>query len=154
MLNKLSQKSLLVLRVALGWLMLYAGLDKVLSGNWSAAGFLHGAKTFNSFYVFLTQPGLIGVVNFFNEWGLTLLGVSLILGVFVRWSSVFGAVLMVLYYFASNAFPSVPNGLVVDDHIIYALILILLAVMGAGRYYGLDSVLAKTRSSYLKKIIG
>ncbi len=152
--NKISQKTILILRVALGWLMLYAGLDKVLSGSWSAAGFLHGAKTFNSFYVFLAQPSLIGVVNFFNEWGLTLLGASLILGVFVRWSSILGAVLMILYYFASNAFPAVPNGFIVDDHIIYALILVFFAAVGAGRHYGLDSILSKTRSKFLREIIG
>ncbi|MCL5733672.1 MAG: DoxX family protein [Patescibacteria group bacterium] len=152
--NKISKQVILVLRVALGWLMLYAGLDKVLSGNWTAAGFLAGAKTFNSFYVLLTHPGIIGVVNFFNEWGLTLLGISLILGVFVRWSSILGAVLMLLYYFASNALPSVSEGFIVDDHIIYALILIFFAAINAGYYYGLDSVLSKTSSKYLKKIIG
>ncbi|MCL4437466.1 DoxX family membrane protein [Patescibacteria group bacterium] len=142
----------MVLRVALGWLMLYAGLDKVLSGNWTAAGFLAGAKTFNSFYVFLTHPGIIGVVNFFNEWGLTLLGVSLILGIFVRWSSILGAILMALYYFASNAFPAVPNGFIVDDHVIYAIILVFFCVVNAGYYYGLDSIASKNK--FLKKIIG
>jgi thiosulfate dehydrogenase [quinone] large subunit len=156
MFNKTSQKALLVLRLALGWLMLYAGLDKVLSGNFSAAGFLMGAKTFHSFYVFLAQPSIIGLINFVNEWGLTLLGVSLILGIFVRLSSILGAVLMLLYYFASNTFPSVPKGFIVDDHIIYALLLVLFAAINAGRYYGLDAILSRTvfYEKYLKRIVG
>ena len=100
---------LVVARIAAGWLFFYAGITKVMNTEWSAAGFLGGAKTFPGLYAWFADSSIIGVVNFLNEWGLTLLGISLILGLFVRWSAWPGVALMVLYYFAGNNFPFVPN---------------------------------------------
>jgi thiosulfate dehydrogenase [quinone] large subunit len=130
-------------RVVLGWLMVYAGATKLLTPGWSAAGFLHGAQTFAGLYAWFATPGLIGIVNFLNAWGLTLLGVSLILGLFVRWTVWPGVLLMLLYYFASNALPAVPNGFLVDEHIVYALLLIIFFAADAGKYFGLDSLFNK-----------
>lgn len=42
--------SLFLLRISIGWLMFYAGITKVLNPEWSAAGYLKGAKTFVVFY--------------------------------------------------------------------------------------------------------
>jgi thiosulfate dehydrogenase [quinone] large subunit len=131
--------SLFFLRVATGWMMLYAGITKIINPAWSAEGYLKGAKTFTGFYQWLAGPGILPAVNFVNEWGLTLLGVSLILGIGVRLSSVLGAVLMLLYYFPVLDFPY-PNthSYLVDEHIIYALVLLLLASFRAGRVWGLE----------------
>lgn len=135
-----SQKiTLFLLRIGVGWLMLYAGLTKVLGPTWSAAGYLKSAKTFAGFYGWLAGSSLLPVVNFVNEWGLTLLGISLILGVFVRLSSILGAILMVLYYFPVLTFPYIkPHSFIVDEHIIYALILAYFAVARPGRAWGLE----------------
>lgn len=140
--TKWAKISFLLLRLALGWVMLYAGITKVLNPEWTAAGYLKGAKTFTAFYQWLTQPNAMPVINFVNEWGLTLLGVSLILGIFVRISSVLGAALMILYYFPVLAFPMIgKNSYIVDDHIIYALVLVFFAVVRGGRILGLDGPL-------------
>lgn len=137
-LSKTSARWLTVLRITTGWLMFYAGIVKVLDTSWSAAGYLANAKTFTGFYEWLAQPGLLPIVNFINEWALTLLGVSLILGIGVRLSSILGAILMLLYYFPAADFPFVAHGFIVDDHIIYAAVLAFFAAVRAGRYYGLD----------------
>ena len=131
--------SLFFLRVSLGWMFLYAGITKILNPEWSAAGYLKGAKTFAGFYQWLTQPEILPIVNFINEWGLTLLGASLILGIFVRLSGVLGAALMAMYYFPILQFPY-PNAhsYIVDEHIIYAAVLLFLAVIKAGRVWGLE----------------
>lgn len=132
--------SLFILRVSTGWLMFYAGITKVLNPEWSAAGYLKGAKTFVGFYQWLTSSGLLPIVNFLNEWGLTLLGVSLILGIGVRLSSILGAVLMLLYYFPVLDFPYPnPHSYIIDEHIIYAMILLLFASLRAGRVWGLEN---------------
>lgn len=137
--NTASRVVLALLRVALGWFMFYAGITKVLNPNWSAAGYLNNAKQFSEFYHWLASPATLPLVNFVNEWGLTLLGVSLILGIGVRLSSVLGAVLMILYY-AALPFPQInANSYVVDDHIIFILILLFLASVRAGRIGGLDN---------------
>ena len=123
----------------MGWLMLYAGLVKILNPQWSALGYMKGAKTFSAFYSWLTQPNILPTVNFINEWGLTLLGVSLILGVFVRFSSILGALLMLLYYLPILSFPKAGvYNFLVDEHIIYALVLLFFASIKAGRVWGLE----------------
>ncbi len=128
----------------MGWLMFYAGITKVLDPAWSAAGYLKGAKTFTGFYQWLTTPDLLPFTNFINEWGLTLLGISLILGIGVRLSSILGAILMLLYYFPILDFPYPnPHAFLVDEHLIYVAALLLLGSLRAGRTWGLENWCSK-----------
>lgn len=120
--------------------MFYAGITKVLNPEWSSAGYLQGAKTFSGFFQWFLQPGILPVVNFVNEWGLTLLGISLLLGVFVRLSSLLGVLLMLLYYFPILDFPYPnPHSYIVDEHIIYAFVLLFFAAVRPGRVWGLEN---------------
>lgn len=138
-LDKSAKISLFALRISIGWLMFYAGLTKILDPAWSAAGYLAGAKTFAGFYQWFSQPAFLPFINFVNEWGLTLLGVSLLLGIFVRLSSVLGAALMLLYYFPVLEFPYIgTHSFIVDEHVIYALVLVYFAAVRAGRAWGLE----------------
>ena len=133
-----------LLRISLGILFFYAGITKVLNPSWSAAGYLKGAKTLPEFYNFLLQPNVLPVINFVNEWGLTLLGVSLILGIFVRLSSKLGALLMLLYYIPIINFPYAgTNSFLVDQHIIYIFSLLLVGSLKAGRFLGLEKWCSK-----------
>jgi thiosulfate dehydrogenase [quinone] large subunit len=137
--SKLQKITLFLLRVSLGWIFFYTGLTKVITPGWSAGGFLSNAGTFPAFFHWLTRPDILPAVNFLNEWGLLLLGVSLILGIFVRFSSFFGAILMVLYYLAQLKFPY-PNAssFIVDEHIIYIFLLLYFLAVRAGKVWGLD----------------
>ena len=154
------QKLLLILlRLFLGWLMFYAGITKIIDPAWSAAGYLKSAKTLPELFQWFLQPGVLPIVNFANEWGLTLLGISLILGVFVRLSTFLGAILMLLYYFPVLQFPYIPpHSYLVDEHMIYALALLLLGACGAGRYFGLDrwcaSLSISSRHPRLRNLLG
>ncbi|MEK7535608.1 MAG: DoxX family membrane protein [Patescibacteria group bacterium] len=131
--------SLLLLRLGAGWLMLYAGITKVLDPSWTAAGYISSAKNFIWFFKLVSSPFLISITNFVNEWGLTLLGISLILGIFVKYSAPLGALLMLLYYLVLP-FP-MPNAhaYIIDEHIIYIFVLLVLAASDSGRIWGLDS---------------
>lgn len=142
--TKYQKITLLFLRITTGWLMFYAGLTKILNPDWSAIGYLANAQTFKGFYIWLTQPTILPIINFINEWALLLLGISLILGIFVRVSSILGAVLMLLYYFPALTFPYIkPHSFIVDEHIIYVAVLLLLSVFSAGKVWGMDSWIAK-----------
>lgn len=138
--TKAQKITLVFLRVTLGWMFFWAGITKVINPEWSAAGYLKGAKTFAGFYEWLANPNMLPVINFVNEWGLTLLGVSLILGIGVRMSSILGALLMLLYYLPILDFPY-PNthSFIVDEHIIFAAALLFLAAIRAGRTGGLEN---------------
>ena len=137
--TKFEKVSLFLLRISTGWLMFYAGITKVIDPSWSAAGYLSGAKTFTGFFNFLTSPAILPITNFVNEWGLTLLGISLILGIAVRLAGKLGALLMILYWLPLGILYPDAHSLIVDDHIIYAAVLLVLSSMRAGRVYGLEN---------------
>jgi thiosulfate dehydrogenase (quinone) large subunit len=144
--NKAQTFLVLALRVLLGWVYFYAGITKVLDPAWSAAAYIKGAKTFPDFFAFLLQPGMLPVVDFLNTWGLTILGACLILGLLVRYVAPLGAVLMILYYLPILDFPMVGgHSYLVDEHIIYAAVLLFLAAANAGKRLGVDAML-KIRS--------
>ena len=135
---------LFLLRISIGWLFFYAGITKVLDPQWSAGGYLQTAKTFSGFYQWLATPGILPITNFLNEWGLTLLGAALLLGVFVRWAGILGALMMALYYLPILEFPKVgSHSYIVDEHVIYALVLLFLAASGAGKIIGLGKKFPK-----------
>lgn len=137
--KQFQQASLFLLRVSLGWMYLWAGITKIVNPQWSAAGYMQKAKTFPELYQWLSTSSALPFINFLNEWGLTLLGVSLILGIFIRVSSSLGIVLMLLYYLPILDFPYPnPNSFIVDQHIIFILALLLLISFRAGRVWGLE----------------
>ncbi len=130
---------LLALRLSLAAYMLYAGITKIIDPSWSAAGYLSHAKTFSNFYAWFAQPEILPVTNFLNEWGITLVGVSLLFGAFVRIGSFGGILLMILYYFPNLNFPSTgDHTLLVDDHVIFAIAFGVLAIFNAGYFLGFD----------------
>lgn len=121
--------SLFLLRISLGFLFFLAGYAKLTDPAWSAAGYISGSKVLVGFYSWLLQPGILPVINFLNEWGLTLVGAALILGIFVRFASFFGIIMMILYYLP--IFP--PAHGLVDEHIIYSVAFLVLIAFGAGK---------------------
>ena len=135
-----------VTRILFGWLFFYAGITKIINPSWSAAGYLKGAQTFSGFYDFLLQPNVLPFTNFLNEWGLTLLGVSLIFGLWVKYSAPLAALLMLLYYFPVLNFPYVgEHSFLVDEHILYAASLLLLVATRSGMHFGLDKMISNRR---------
>jgi thiosulfate dehydrogenase (quinone) large subunit len=147
--TKIQKVLLFLLRISLGGFMLYAGITKVMDPSWSAAGYLSSANHFKSFYAWLSQSGMISITNFANEWALTLLGVSLILGVFVRLSGVAGAVLMALYYLVLPFPHPDAHSLIVDQHIIFIWLLLYFSAVRAGRFWGIDAKLSRSMNRYL-----
>jgi thiosulfate dehydrogenase (quinone) large subunit len=150
---------LILLRLALGWMFLYSGFTKIMDPAWSAAGYLNSASAFSGFYHWLASPAMLPLINFVNEWGQLLLGISLILGIFVRFSSILGAALMIMYYLPILKFPYPNNhSFIVDEHIIYALALLLLGAFSAGRIYGLENWCANLpicrRFPVLRRLLG
>ena len=130
--------TLFLLRISLGWYFLYAGITKVLDPKWSAEGYLKASKLLPDLYMWFASPAILPYINFINEWGLTLLGVSLILGVFIKYSAPLGAVLMLLYYIPLGILYPDAHSMIVDDHIVFGLLLIYFAYVGAGKTWGID----------------
>lgn len=145
---------LTLLRLMVGWVFLGAALRQIPDAGWSAAGFMSRAAHFSGFYTFLSTPPLINIIDAFIPWLHLLLGLALILGVFMRLAAVVGSVLMVLYLLPRIEFP----GVVTDPHIFYLLIMIYLASIGAGRFWGLQGRVDKLdpleRHPRLRSVLG
>ena len=133
-----------VLRLTLGWFMLIDGYQALTTPGWSASGFLLGAKTFPAFYAWFALPMNLWWVNILNSWGITLIGVALLLGVGIRLASWAGTALMILYYFPHYVLPTVPHGFIVEEHIIYAAAFALIAVLPSAQTFGLARYLRRT----------
>ena len=73
--------------------------------------------------------------------GLALMGISLVLGIGVKIASYAGVLLMLLMYGA--VFP-IENNPFLDEHVVYALVLVGLAVSRSGQTLGLGKWWANT----------
>ncbi len=109
---------LFLLRVGIGWHFLYEGLIKVFDREWTAAGYLLEARwLFSSYFQWIVaHPTILKIVDLLNMWGLTLIGLALLLGVLPRLAAVFGMLLLALYYLANPALPGYTNGLSNEGH--------------------------------------
>jgi thiosulfate dehydrogenase (quinone) large subunit len=144
--------TLVAMRMVIGWHFLYEGLAKWLKGNWSAYSFLMESKwIFSGFFRWLaTTPSVLAVVNTLNIWGLILIGLGLILGLFTRTAAGAGILLIMLYYFCNppfvGLFYSIPvegNNLIVNKNIIELAGLLVLIAMPTGNVAGLGHLLKK-----------
>ena len=136
---KFSRFSLVFLRITSGWLYFYAGITKVTDPEWTSVGYIKGAKTLANAFAWFLNPQVLPVVDFLVKWGLVALGVSLLLGLFVRLSSYLGILLMLLFYLPVLSFPMAgAHSFIIDEHIIYIAGLLVLANFKAGHVWGLE----------------
>ena len=143
---KYQSLALFILRVSLGWFFFYAGFSKF--AGFSAKGYLLNLKgPFAGMFLPLAGNMLVDQLVI---WGLTLIGLCLILGVLIRFASFWGIVMMVLFYL--SAYPP-EHAFLVDDHIIYIAAFLVLMVSNAVHFYGLDKTLEKKLPKY-KKLMG
>ena len=90
--NKCQLYGLVTLRVLIGWHFLYEGVSKLINPNWSSAAYLLDSKWIFSGLAetIVSNPTLLRISDSVNELGLTLVGVSLLLGLFSRYSALVG----------------------------------------------------------------
>ncbi|MDA1362967.1 hypothetical protein O1R50_25360 [Glycomyces luteolus] len=139
------------LRIALGWVFLWAFLDKTFGLGFATeveAAWIEGGSPTEGFLAFGTKgpfadfyQGMAGAT--FADWlfmiGLLGIGLALILGVGMRIAVVAGALLLVLMWTAA-LWPE--NNPFMDDHLVYAGLLIGLALaraedtLGLGKTWG------------------
>jgi thiosulfate dehydrogenase [quinone] large subunit len=138
-----------VLRVVVGWHFLYEGLAKLTSDTWSSAGYLKQARgPFAELFKWLaSQPNLLDAANLVTMWGLTIVGLLLILGLFTRLASVGAIGFLVLFYFANPPFvgyfyslPAEGSYLLVNKNLVELCALIVILVTRSGRFAGLDRI--------------
>lgn len=145
-----------VLRVGVGILFLWSGLEKVIGagGEWSAAGFLGFGTggtlgwpfvsgevegvfynpTHDIWVALVDNTTAMTVINFLVPYGQIGIGISLILGLLTRFGAAMGTLMMLLFFVAAWDFQ---YG-IVNQHLTYALVTFFIGYIGAGNFYGLD----------------
>jgi thiosulfate dehydrogenase [quinone] large subunit len=135
---------ILFFRLAMAWIFLYPASQQMFDPNFSVVGFLSHAKTFHDLFVPLTTATVAPVVTFLVAYGHLLIGLSLLVGLYVRVSASLAALLLVLYWLGNMDWPYIENkfNFILDQHIVYAALCAYLAAKGAGHIWGADAVLA------------
>jgi thiosulfate dehydrogenase [quinone] large subunit len=150
------------LRISLGFVFLWAFLDKLLGlgfatgrdpktgaidfngpGAWinggsPTEGFLtFGLNTKEPFTSLYSNLAGQAWVDWLFMIGLLGIGVALMLGIATRIAAVAGITMMALMYTAGSVWPE--NNPFVDDHVVYAIALAVVALAGADRMWGLGN---------------
>jgi thiosulfate dehydrogenase [quinone] large subunit len=163
MLTTTAAKALAVLRVSLGFVFLWAFLDKTFGLGYatpSAKAWIHGGSPTMGFLksvevgpfqsMFHSMAG-----TWWANWAFMLgmlgIGVALIAGIGLRIAAVSGVAIMALMWFAefpvvrhtAAGAPSGSNNPITDYHFIYAVVLVVLALTYAGYTWGIGRWWAK-----------
>jgi thiosulfate dehydrogenase [quinone] large subunit len=140
-------------RILLGWLFLWAFLDKTFGLGFatsSSDAWINGGSPTEGFLMFGTSgifqglyDSLAGnaVVDWLFMLALLALGISLILGIGMRIAAYGGTILLLLLWGANV--PPIYNP-IIDEHIIYIALLWILYKLKAGRYFGLGEWWSET----------
>jgi len=151
--NRLRKALVTILRVAIGWHFLYEGMVKILAGNWTSESYLLGTSGFLSgfYHGFASSPALLKIADILNMYGLLLIGLALFIGLFIRYASWAGVLLLTLYYFAYPPFVSplldFSEGhlFIVNRLFIEAVALAIIAIT-RNKGYSIDSLINKMPS--------
>jgi uncharacterized membrane protein YphA (DoxX/SURF4 family) len=154
--SKLVPLLLAVLRIAVGWHLLYEGLTKVFDPAWSARPFLEGSRWIlgDLFRWIASDDTLLNIVDKANAYGLTLTGFALLMGLFTRLASWTGVTMLFFYYlayppFGGYSYGTVAEGnyLVVNKNLIELIALFVLGFTQSGRFFGLDMLRTRKYSN-------
>jgi len=152
--HRAGPRALAVLRLATGFIFLWAFLDKTfglgfstpterawINGGTPSQGFLLGdgvTGPLKPFFAGIASPAS----DFLFMLGMLAIGVAVMLGIGLRVSAVVGSLIMVAMYLAEwpYAINAASTNPLVDYHIIYALALIVVAATAAGDTWGLGKI--------------
>ena len=156
MVNNYQLYGLVTLRVLIGWHILYEGVSKLLTPSWSSAGYLLDSKWIFSGLAktIVSNPTLLTISDYVNMWGLTLVGLCLILGAFNRQATFGGMVFILLYYLFAPPLlgleyskPGEGSYIIVNKNLIEACALFVLYYFPTSHLIGLDRILSKSETN-------
>lgn len=143
---------LVLLRVLIGWYFLYEGLSKLLTPAWTSFAYLNdSAGIFKPLFLWLTENSTImKIVDIININGLILIGLSFILGAYVKFLSYGGIGLLTLYYLShpplietNYLLRTEGSALWVDKNLIILCAILVILYFPSSKRIGLDKYLLK-----------
>ena len=144
--SRFSKLCIILLRVAVGWYLLYMGISAMMQPAWSIIPYIQNAGTFNSFYSILNDPAYSVALSYVIKGLLIVSGALIMIGLFVRIASLVACVVMLFFYFPLLRFPSAGDGYyIVNNYLIIALTSLYLYAVRAGEYFGFGSMFKFSR---------
>ena len=143
--------TLIILRVLIGWQILYEGISKLINPGWSSYGFLNESKWILAGFAdwVVSNKGILHWVDILNIWGLIAIGLGLIIGLFSRYAAISGAILLFIYYLCNPpligleySVPSEGSYLIINKTLIESAALVVIAVFSNHLEFGLESFIA------------
>ena len=147
---------LVILRVLIGWHFLYEGVSKIINPYWSSVAYLLDSKgPFSGLAeTIVSNPTLLSISDYVNMWGLTLVGASLLLGLFSRFTTLVGMGLVILYYLFAPPLlgleysrPGEGSYIIVNKNLIEACALWVIHSFPTSHVIGLDRLLSNPKSN-------
>ncbi len=145
------QFMLVLFRFCVGWHLFYQGMGKLRAARWSAEPYLKSADgPLAALFQRMTENrAWLSVADQATIWGLMILGVLLMVGLFTRAASLGAIALLLLFYLAHPPFPvhgfGVPtingNELYVNQVLIEILALAVSLSFDTGKISGLDMLI-------------
>lgn len=143
---------LVTLRILLGWYFLYEGIVKITNPDWTCYSYLMDSQGpfSNLFHSMAANTSLVAVFNFLNRWGLTLIGLGLMLGVLTQLATFFGMLILIVYFCshpalasASYMMPMEGSYLWVNKTLLEVFMMAVLLVFPTGHIIGIDRFICK-----------
>ena len=152
-LTTVQRNALVILRILIGWHFLYEGIIKAYNPSWTSKGYLLSASILKPFFTWLAGESLISTIDFLNIAGLIAVGISLVMGIKVRWGCIAGILLLLLYYLAHPPFPGLPQGpsegsyWIVNKNLIEMAALFVIYLFPLTAVFGLEPLLSRNKST-------
>jgi thiosulfate dehydrogenase (quinone) large subunit len=143
---------LVLLRILIGWHFLYEGVIKAYNPSWTSRGYLLSASILKPFFAWLASDSVVSVIDYLNIYALIAVGISLIVGIKVKWGCVGGVLLLLLYYVAHPPFPGLPQGpsegsyWIVNKNLIEMAALFVIYLFPLTSAFGLGSLFTRNKA--------
>jgi thiosulfate dehydrogenase [quinone] large subunit len=165
-LTRTQQTAVVVLRILIGWHFLYEGVVKLVwpawtragvpMGHFSSAGYLRSSTgPFAHVFRAFADVSWLPWVDLLMAWGLLLVGLALMLGLFTQLACAGALALLALFYLSWLPTRGVyepgteGNYLLVNKNLVEAAAVFVVLTFRTGRIAGLDLLLARPRAAAL-----
>ena len=148
-LSRSAMIAIIFLRIVIGWHFLYEGIGKLTSPSWSAVGYMRASRgpLAALFKSIANHPQMLDNANLITMYGLTIVGVLLILGLFTRLAAIGGIAFILLFYLCNpplvGYFYSIPTEgtyLIVNKNLVELCALAVVLLTRSGLAAGLDRI--------------
>ncbi|MBP1663714.1 MAG: putative rane protein [Bacteroidetes bacterium] len=154
--SKIQLFCLIALRVVIGWYFLYEGLSKFFTPGWTSYGYLMDSQgLFAGLFKSMGQnQALMPFIDAVNIYGLILIGLFLILGLFEKLGYIGAIALLTLYYLSHPAslnatylLPPEGSYLWINKNIVMLCSVFVLMAFPTAKRIGFDRIIFKNKKA-------